>query len=81
MSDISADSEMTPESRSNAGVATPAADRAIDGQDYALHSVVVRYDGSPDRCTIYPRRESCRNRMEAWISADHDVFVGLEENR
>lgn len=55
--------------------------RRIDGRDYELHSVVVQYDGRPDRCTIYPRRNDCLDRMAAWLSADLDAFVGLEEMR
>ncbi|MUV56434.1 hypothetical protein SAMN04487947_1757 [Halogeometricum rufum] len=55
--------------------------REIDGRDYELHSVVVQYDGEPDRCTVYPRRDRCLDRMAAWLSADLDAFVGLEEMR
>jgi hypothetical protein len=62
------------------GSSAPAT-RAIDGRDFALHSVVVDYDGRPDRCTIYPRRRSCRDRVASWLSADLDAFVGLEEMR
>ncbi|RDI70601.1 DUF7511 domain-containing protein [Halopelagius longus] len=78
MSDSSADSTWTPESRS---ADEAVGDRAIDGRDFALHSVVVRYDGRPDRCTLYPRRESCRDRMQSWLTANQDAFVGLEEYR
>jgi len=62
------------------GSSAPAT-HAIDGRDFALHSVVVEYDGSPDRCTIYPRRNSCRDRVATWLSADREAFLGLEEMR
>ncbi|SFG12542.1 hypothetical protein SAMN04488063_1499 [Halopelagius inordinatus] len=78
MSDSPAHPTWTPEPRSSGDA---VGDRAIDGREYALHSVVVEYDGRPDRCTIYPRRESCRDRMSSWLSADQSAFVGLEEYR
>ena len=52
-----------------------------DGRAYELHSVVVRYDGRPDQCTVYPRRDSCQKRAEAWLSADFDAFVSLDAMR
>jgi Fe-S-cluster containining protein len=48
---------------------------------FELRSVVVRYEERPDRCTIYPRRESCCEQIEAWLSADADAFVALDEMR
>jgi hypothetical protein len=60
---------------------SPPPTHAIDGRDFDLHSVVVEYDGSPDRCTIYPRRSRCRDRVTTWLSADREAFVGLEEVR
>ncbi|QCC48198.1 DUF7511 domain-containing protein [Halobellus limi] len=48
---------------------------------FELRSVVVRYEERPDRCTIYPRRESCCERIEAWLSADADAFVALDDMR
>lgn len=77
MSDSSA-----PSRRSDPG-ATSDSDplHDIDGRDYDLHSVVVQYDDAPDRCTVYPRRDRCVDRMAAWLSADLDAFVGLEERR
>ncbi|QIB78445.1 hypothetical protein G3A49_09975 [Haloferax volcanii] len=47
--------------------------------DRFLHSVVVSYRGSPDQVTVYPRRDSCCDRMEAWLTADADAFVSLDE--
>ena len=48
---------------------------------FELRSVVVRYEERPDRCTIYPRRESCCEQVEAWLSADADAFVALDDMR
>jgi hypothetical protein len=44
-----------------------------------LRSVVVRYEERPDRCTIYPRRDRCCEQVDAWLSADADSFVPLDE--
>ena len=52
-----------------------------DARTYDLHSVVVRYEGRPDRCTVYPRRDSCQERTAAWLSADFDAFVPLDAMR
>ncbi|KTG07850.1 DUF7511 domain-containing protein [Haloferax profundi] len=46
-----------------------------------LHSVVVSYRGSADQVTIYPRRDSCCDQMEAWLTADVEAFVTLDEMR
>ena len=54
---------------------------ATNARTYELHSVVVRYEGRPDRCTVYPRRDSCRERVTAWLSADFDAFVCLDAMR
>jgi hypothetical protein len=79
---------MPPDSAGSPGATHPdgssasaTASHAIDGRDFALHSVVVEYDGRPDRCTIYPRRSACRDRVASWLSADREAFVGLEEMR
>jgi hypothetical protein len=66
--------------------ANPVEDRLFDrpprdGRSFELHSVVVNYENAPDRCTIYPRRKSCRERTEEWISANFDVFVDLAAMR
>ena len=78
------DSPATPQGPPEPGSTTDAESsrfRAIDGRDYELHSVVVQYDDRPDRCTVYPRRDRCLDRMAAWLSADLEAFVGLEEMR
>lgn len=80
MSDSSADPDGTPASRNITG-ADVGRSHAIDGRDLELHSVVVTYEDGPDRCTVYPRRDRCLERVEAWISADLDAFVGLREMR
>ncbi|AFK19142.1 hypothetical protein E6P09_10190 [Haloferax mediterranei ATCC 33500] len=47
--------------------------------DCLLHSVVVTYRGGPDQVTLYPRRDSCCDQMEAWLTADIGAFVSLDE--
>lgn len=80
MSDSSAGPDGTSEARNITG-ADVGRSHGIDGQDFELHSVVVSYEDGPDRCTVYPRRDRCLERVEAWISADLDSFVGLKEMR
>ncbi|WP_231185920.1 hypothetical protein [Haladaptatus sp. DYF46] len=48
-------------------------------QSFELSSVVVEYDGKPNRCTIYPTEATRLERMASWITADADVFVPLDE--
>jgi hypothetical protein len=81
MSDTPAESEGTFDARPPATGDDGNASHPADGRDYALHSVVVTYEDGPDRCTLYPRRNSCCDRMSSWLSADFDAFVGLEEMR
>jgi len=71
------DSPRDPESR----VPAPDTDDSDETsrRRFELRSVVVRYDERPDRCTIYPRRESCCEKVEAWLSAD--AFVALDDMR
>jgi hypothetical protein len=57
------------------------ADAARERRRFGLHSVVVSYDGRPDRCTIYPRGRHPEARVTTWFSADIGAFVGLEEMR
>ena len=64
--------------------ATGGRHRAGVGEErrrFGLHSVVVSYDGRPDRCTIYPRGRRPEARVTTWFSADLGAFVGLEEMR
>jgi len=74
------DSSVDPENRAPAPHADRSAHRGASDQ-FELRSVVVRYRNGPDRCTVYPRRESCCEHAEAWLSADADAFVSLDEMR
>ncbi|THE63203.1 hypothetical protein D8Y22_19655 [Salinadaptatus halalkaliphilus] len=56
--------------------ANPETPRTAD-----LDSIVVRYDDGPDRCTITPRECPERLQLTAWLSADIDAFVDLQECR
>ncbi len=47
-------------------------------QSFELSSLVVEYDGRPDRCTIYPAEASRIDRMASWMTADADAFVPLD---
>ena len=80
MSDSSAGSDGTPDARSITGADVDRS-RDVDGREFALHGVVVTYEDGPDRCTVYPRRNRCLERVEAWLSADLDAFVDLREMR
>ena len=46
-----------------------------------LRSVVVAYEGSADRQTLYPADASEIERLTHWLSADADAFVALDEMR
>jgi hypothetical protein len=46
-----------------------------------LASVVVRYDGTPDRRTLYPPEADEEARLTRWISANDSSFVRLDERR
>jgi hypothetical protein len=59
-------------------VAAPPAD-AADGAP--LRAVVVRYEASPDRRTLYPAGATETERLTRWLSADADAFVSLERAR
>jgi hypothetical protein len=56
------------------GGETTDADGSFD-----LHSIVVRYEDGPDRCTVYPSRDRCVERTTEWLSADADAFVDLTD--
>ncbi len=47
----------------------------------ALESIVVRYDGRPDRCTITPHECSEADQLTTWLSADVQAFVDLVDVR
>jgi hypothetical protein len=46
-----------------------------------LRSVVVAYEGSADRQTLYPADASEIERLTHWLSADADAFVTVDERR
>jgi hypothetical protein len=54
---------------------------SLDARRFDLHSVVVGYEDSPDRCTVYPRRRRCVERTTEWFTADFGAFVDLSERR
>jgi len=55
---------------------------AIDhGSDGHLHSVVVAYEGSADRQTLYPVDATETERLTHWLTADADAFERLDEMR
>ncbi|MEF8856863.1 MAG: hypothetical protein V5A16_05515 [Haloplanus sp.] len=49
--------------------------------DGRLHSVVVTYEGTPDRQTLYPPEATETERLTHWLSADADAFEHLDERR
>jgi hypothetical protein len=51
-----------------------------DAADH-LRSVVVAYEGSADRQTLYPADASEIERLTHWLSADADAFEQLDEMR
>ncbi|MFW5964126.1 MAG: DUF7511 domain-containing protein [Natronomonas sp.] len=46
-----------------------------------LTAALVRYDGRPDRRTVYPPGLSGVARMSTWLTADADAFVDLDSAR
>jgi hypothetical protein len=60
----------------DAPVVTDAGD-----DDGRLHSVVVTYEGTPDRQTLYPPKATETERLTHWLSADADAFEHLDERR
>lgn len=46
-----------------------------------LVSTVVRNDAAPDRRTVYPRHCHEWARLTAWLSADDEWFLALDECR
>ncbi|GAB3034435.1 DUF7511 domain-containing protein [Natronobiforma cellulositropha] len=58
---------------------TPAEYESDTGAEFELESIVVRYETRADRCTVYPRERSEAEVLTAWLTADVDAFVLLEE--
>ncbi|UPV74598.1 hypothetical protein M0R89_00670 [Halorussus limi] len=52
-----------------------------DRPDIALRSVVVEYEGRPDRRTVYPEGVFGTERMTSWLTADDSAFVDLDVAR
>ncbi|GAA0267125.1 DUF7511 domain-containing protein [Halobacterium noricense] len=46
-----------------------------------LDATVVRYQNTPDRCTLSPPDVDGDRRLTAWLSVDADALVTLAENR
>ena len=63
--------------------ATTSFDPAVDtdGDGRHLRSVVVTYEGTPDRQTLYPSEASEIERLTHWLTADADSFQRLDEMR
>ncbi|SDZ90226.1 hypothetical protein SAMN04488065_1115 [Haloplanus vescus] len=51
------------------------------GDPRCLHSVVVTYEGTPDRQTLYPSDAGETERLTHWLTADADAFRHLDEMR
>ncbi|RMB23622.1 DUF7511 domain-containing protein [Haloplanus aerogenes] len=49
--------------------------------DGRLRSVVVTYEGTPDRQTLYPPEATETERLTHWLTADADAFHHLDEMR
>lgn len=64
--------------RQTEGVPTPDSSLATPTD---LRATVVRYDGEPDRCTVFPSDADDIAIMTHWLSADADWFVSLEDAR
>ena len=46
-----------------------------------LTAAVVRYDGEPDRCTVYPEGADDGTLTTTWLSVNADCLVPLEDAR
>ena len=57
--------------------AAPSGRPAVD----RLRSVLVTYEGAPDRRTLYPQGASDAERLTHWLTADADAFDRLDERR
>ena len=51
------------------------------GADAALEAIVVRYRSGRDRCTLVPRDAPPEAMLTAWLSADLETVVALEDVR
>jgi len=46
-----------------------------------LTAAVVRHDGEPDRCTVYPDDADGTTLVTTWLSVDADCLVALADAR
>ncbi|WP_277553483.1 DUF7511 domain-containing protein [Halobaculum limi] len=46
-----------------------------------LTAAVVRHEGEPDRCTVYPTDAGEAALTTTWLSVDADILVSLEDAR
>ncbi|GAA0192488.1 MULTISPECIES: DUF7511 domain-containing protein [Halobaculum] len=46
-----------------------------------LRAAVVRHDGEPDRCTVYPEDADDVALVTTWLSVDADCLVALDDAR
>lgn len=75
-----------PDQRTKSGTAgarTTDTDDPRDGpeRDVLLEAVVVRYSADSDRCTLVPRDGPPEAMLTAWLSADLETVVDLEDAR
>ncbi|WP_211225994.1 DUF7511 domain-containing protein [Haloplanus natans] len=59
----------------------PDAGPTLARDDDSLNSVVVAYEGSADRQTLYPADATEIERLTHWLTADADAFRRLDEMR
>ena len=46
-----------------------------------LTAAVVRHDGEPNRCTVYPDDADDTTLVTTWLSVDADCLVALADAR
>ncbi|WP_152529790.1 DUF7511 domain-containing protein [Candidatus Halobonum tyrrellensis] len=66
-----------PDSRTGS---TPAPDASRPAPT-DLRATVVRYEGEPDRCTVFPDDADDAAITTHWLSANADCFVPLDDLR
>ncbi|RZV12514.1 hypothetical protein BDK88_1425 [Natrinema hispanicum] len=59
-----------------------AATDAVDADETVLFdAIVVRYESGSDRCTLVPHEGSTTEKLNAWLTADLEMVVDLDEAR
>jgi len=59
-----------------------AATDAVDAEELALFdAIVVRYESGSDRCTLVPHEGSTTEKLNAWLTADLELVVDLDDAR